>query len=147
MPLSRQRRFPRARRSVPAARAFALETLVEWGADLADRCDDVCLCVSELATNAVLHGVPPGREFCRTLAADGPLLRIEVRDSGGGHPRVMREGAEECGGRGLRLVAASVDDFGVTVHSPGKTVWLVFKAVAEVVPRLANSDETRGVHT
>ncbi len=147
VPLSRQRRFPRARRSVPAARAFALETLVEWGADLADRYDDVCLCVSELATNAVLHGVPPGREFCLTLAADGPLLRIEVRDSGGGHPRVMREGAEECGGRGLRLVAALVDDFGVTVHSPGKTVWLVFKAVAEVVPRLANSDETRGVHT
>ena len=142
VPLSRQRRFPRARRSVPAARAFALETLVEWGADLADRYDDVCLCVSELATNAVLHGVPPGREFCLTLAADGPLLRIEVRDSGGGHPRVMREGAEECGGRGLRLVAALVDDFGVTVHSPGKTVWLVFKAVAEVVPRLANGSSS-----
>ncbi|MFD5697580.1 ATP-binding protein [Streptomyces lasiicapitis] len=128
MPLSRQRRFPRARGSVPAARAFALETLVEWGADVAGRHDDVRLCVSELATNAVLHGVPPGREFCLTLVVDGLLLRIEVRDSGGGCPRVIREGGEECVGRGLRLVEALADDFGVTVHSPGKTVWLVFKA-------------------
>ncbi len=145
VPLSRQRRFPRARDSVPAARAFALEALLEWDADIADRYDDVRLCVSELATNAVLHGVPPGREFCLTLVVDGPLLRIEVRDSGGGAPRVLREGGEECGGRGLRLVAALADDFGVTVHTPGKTVWMVFKAVAEEVSRPVHADATRGV--
>ncbi|WJV51413.1 ATP-binding protein [Streptomyces flavofungini] len=147
MPLSRQRRFPRARDSVPAARAFALETLVEWGVDIADRYEDVRLCVSEVATNAVLHGVPPGREFCLTLVVDGLLFRIEVRDSGGGSPQVIRESGEECSGRGLRLVAALADDFGVTVHTPGKTVWLAFKAVTEVVPSPAHADETRGVCT
>ncbi|MEV0633585.1 ATP-binding protein [Streptomyces sp. NPDC050619] len=125
MPLSRQRRFPRARSSVAAARTFALDTLTEWG--YCDRRDDVRLCVSELATNALLHGVPPGREFCLALDADGPLIRVAVRDSGGGWPEVARESTEECGGRGLRLVAALADDFGVTADNPGKTVWTVFK--------------------
>ncbi|MEU5362934.1 ATP-binding protein [Streptomyces sp. NPDC005925] len=123
--LSRQRRFPRARDSVRAARAFALETLAEWGC--VDRCDDVRLCVSELATNALLHGVPPGREFSLTLVADGPLIRVEVRDSGDGIPLTGRGEVEDCGGRGLRLVTALADDFGFTPCPPGKTVWTVFK--------------------
>ncbi|MFI2432235.1 ATP-binding protein [Streptomyces sp. NPDC018693] len=125
MPLSRQRRFPRTRRSVGAARAFALETLTDWG--YRDRHDDVRLCVSELATNALLHGVPPGREFCLTLDADGPLIRVAVRDSGGGRPQTVRGSTEQCGGRGLNLVEALADDFGVTAERPGKTVWTVFK--------------------
>ncbi|WP_405555713.1 ATP-binding protein [Streptomyces sp. NBC_01171] len=126
MPLLRQRRFPRARRSVGAARIFAVETLPEWG--YRDRQDDIHLCVSELATNAVLHGVPPGREFLLALTVDDASVRIEVRDSGGGVPVVKEGGAEETGGRGLRLVHTLADDFGVTAHNPGKTVWTVFKA-------------------
>nr|WP_078643807.1 ATP-binding protein [Streptomyces varsoviensis] len=108
-----------------AARGFALITLTEWG--ITDRRHDVRLCVSELATNALLHGVPPGREFSLRLVADGSLLRVEVRDSGGGRVGVRHCGADECGGRGLRLVKALSDDFGVTPHVPGKTVWLTFK--------------------
>ncbi|MGW0535775.1 ATP-binding protein [Streptomyces sp. NPDC003032] len=125
MALSRQRRFPRARRSVGAERSFAVETLAEWG--VTDRQDDIRLCVSELATNAVLHGVPPGRQFSLRLVADGPLVRVEVRDSGGGCPEVPCQEVEEVGGRGLFLARALGDDFGVTPHDPGKTVWLVFK--------------------
>jgi anti-sigma regulatory factor (Ser/Thr protein kinase) len=34
---------------------------MEWG--ITDRHDDIRPCVSELATNAVLHGVPPGRQY------------------------------------------------------------------------------------
>nr|WP_016828621.1 ATP-binding protein [Streptomyces viridosporus] len=108
-----------------AARGFALETLDEWGYQ--DRQDDVRLCVSELATNALLHGAPPGREFSLTLVGDGPLVRVEVRDSGGGRPQMMDPEADDCGGRGLHLVMALADDFGVTPHPPGKTVWAVFK--------------------
>ncbi|MGW5047635.1 ATP-binding protein [Streptomyces griseoluteus] len=125
MPLLRQRRFPRARRSVGAAREFAVETLLEWGC--CDRYEDIRLCVSELATNAVLHGVPPGREFLLALTGDGPAIRVEVRDSGGGMPVVGAGGLDECGGRGLLLVQALADDFGVTPHNPGKSVWTVFK--------------------
>ncbi|MFI2613225.1 ATP-binding protein [Streptomyces sp. NPDC018584] len=126
MPLSRQRRFPRARRSVRAARCFAVEVLTEWG--VADRLDDIRLCVSELATNAVLHGVPPGREFCLRLVLDVAFVRVEVVDSGDGQPQVLDQSTEDTGGRGLFLASALSDDFGIISHAPGKTVWLVFKA-------------------
>ncbi|MFH8606725.1 ATP-binding protein [Streptomyces sp. NPDC018029] len=108
-----------------AARTFAVETLTEWG--VADRLDDVRVCVSELATNAVLHGVPSGREFCLRLVVDGALVRIEVRDSGGGCPEVTHPDVDDEGGRGLLIARALADDFGVVPHVPGKTVWLVLK--------------------
>jgi anti-sigma regulatory factor (Ser/Thr protein kinase) len=110
---------------VPAARRFALETLAEWG--YRERQDDVRLCVSELATNALLHGVPPGREYALAVVGEGPLVRIEVRDSGSGGPQVSAAEADGCGGRGLHLVTAFADDFGVTPHDPGKTVWAVLR--------------------
>ncbi|MFI0190622.1 ATP-binding protein [Streptomyces sp. NPDC017082] len=125
MSLLRQRRFPRSPRSVRAARVFVLETLTQWG--YLDRHDDVLICVSELATNAVLHGVPPGREFRVGVVGDGSLIRVEVRASGGGDPEIVRGTAEECGGRGLRIVSALADDLGVTRQNPGKTVWTEFK--------------------
>lgn len=117
-------RYRRERRSVPLAREFARHALADW--DLESRADDVLLCVSELATNALLHGVPPGREYrlCLSLYEDG-LLRAEVHDSGGGEPRVpVRGGAaeEECG-RGLLLVSALADKWGVGERDPGKIVW------------------------
>ncbi|GAA2217576.1 hypothetical protein GCM10010360_36270 [Streptomyces nogalater] len=99
MSLLRQRRFPRSPRSVRAARAFVLETLTQWG--YLDRHDDVLICVSELATNAVLHGVPPGREFCVGAVGSDSLIRIEVRDSGGGDPEIVRGPAEGCGAGGF----------------------------------------------
>ena len=116
--------FPRHRRSVPAARQLTAWALPFWG--LADwpRADDVSLCVSELATNALLHGVPPGRGFLLRVRRDGDVLRVEVHDSGSGTPRVA-EGADE-GGRGLLLVAALSDKWGVEERDPGKVVWCEF---------------------
>ena len=116
---------PAPRASVSAAREFVLTTLVEWNLD--DRQDDIRLCVSELASNALLHGVPPGREFCVRLLLDGHLLRLEVRDSGNGRPTVRQPDHERCTGRGLFLVRELADDFGVIEHVPGKTVWASFK--------------------
>ncbi|WP_346265513.1 ATP-binding protein [Streptomyces prasinus] len=103
---------------MPAARRFALDTLAEWG--YRGREDDVRVCVSELVTNALLHGVPPGRELSLVLVGDGPLVRIEVRDSGGGNPEVRDAAVDDCGGRGLRLVVALADDFGVTPRHSDK---------------------------
>ncbi|MFE4172349.1 ATP-binding protein [Streptomyces sp. NPDC056909] len=57
----------------------------------------------------------------------GLLLRLEVRDSGGGRPEVRSPDADQCSGRGLRLAWELADDFGVTEHAVGKTVWLAFK--------------------
>ncbi|MEU7279607.1 ATP-binding protein [Streptomyces sp. NPDC045431] len=125
MSLSRRQRFPRSRRSVPAARRFTGATLAEWGRT--EREYDIRLCVSELVTNALLHGVPPGREMCVSLTADDEVLRVEVRDSGDGDPQVRHLSAEECTGRGLWVVRELADDFGVSEHVVGKTVWAVFK--------------------
>ncbi|MEV8317274.1 ATP-binding protein [Streptomyces sp. NPDC059900] len=126
MDLTQRQRFPRSPKSVGAARTFALNALTTWG--VVDRLDDIRLCVSELATNALLHGVPPGRDFELGLTTDGTDLHITVRDSGDGRPTPSPLTPDGCGGRGLHLVRELADDFGVTEHSAGKTVWLTFKA-------------------
>lgn len=111
---------------MPAARRFARDALAEW--EVGPRADDVLVCVSELATNALVHGVPPGRGFLlRLLPYDGGV-RVEVHDSGGGVPAVPQaEGGEPAeGGRGLLLVAALADKWGVGSRAPGKIVWCEF---------------------
>lgn len=54
---ARERFYRRERQSVPAARAFTREVLADWR--VRERKYDIVLCVSELATNALVHGVPP----------------------------------------------------------------------------------------
>ncbi|GGU36915.1 ATP-binding protein [Streptomyces violascens] len=119
----RQRFYPRRRQSVPAARNFAAGAVADWG--FFHRIDDILLCVSELTTNALLHGVPPGRGFLlRLRLCEGAVLRVEVHDSGGGVPRVAD--SPDCGGRGLLLVGAVADKWGVGERDPGKAVWCEF---------------------
>ncbi|MFD9001778.1 ATP-binding protein [Streptomyces sp. NPDC059582] len=129
LPPLREKFFRRERRSVPAARRFAYEVLEGWGLAGTDVGDDALLCVSELATNALLHGVPPGRHFLVFLRYDGHVLRVEVHDSGPGVPRVAAGrdgGGRDEGGRGLLLVAALSDKWGVRERELGKVVWCEF---------------------
>ncbi|MGW7256913.1 ATP-binding protein [Streptomyces sp. NPDC054834] len=130
LPVFRERLFRRERRSVPAARRFTYETLAGWR--LADyrRTDDVLLCMSELSTNALLHGVPPGRQFRVLLRYDGCLLHVEVHDSGPGFPRIADRADE--GGRGLLLVAALSDKWGMREREFGKVVWCEFERLSGV---------------
>lgn len=113
---------------MPAARRFTEWSLTYWGLAKWRRAGDVTLCVSELATNALLHGVPPGRRFLLRLRYDGAVVRAEVHDSGAGVPRVAEEagGDEEEGGRGLLLVSVLADKWGVGMRAPGKLVWCEF---------------------
>jgi anti-sigma regulatory factor (Ser/Thr protein kinase) len=127
LPPLRERFFRRERRAVPAARRFAQETLAGWGLAEAGRSEDVLLCVSELATNALLHGVPHGRHFRLFLRYDGALLRVEVHDSGGGVPHLVDKADDgDEGGRGLLLVSALADKWGVGERELGKVVWCEF---------------------
>lgn len=128
----REKFFRRERRSVPAARRFAYDVLDGWGLAGTQRGEDVLLCVSELATNALLHGVPPGKHFLLFLRYDGRVLRVEVHDSGPGTPRIAADAAEGEGGRGLLLVAALSDKWGVEERDPGKRVWCEFARPAGV---------------
>jgi len=104
---------------------FVQQTLTDWGC--VDRFDDVTLCASELATNALLHGAPPGRQYCVTLTLDGPVLRLAVRDTGDRPAPAPPPTEDACSGRGLYLARELSDDLGVTEHAVGKTVWVTFK--------------------
>ncbi|GGZ25911.1 ATP-binding protein [Streptomyces nitrosporeus] len=120
--LFRERFCRRERRSVPLVREFVREAVAEWG--FGARMDEVLLCVSELATNALLHGVPPGRGYAVHLRGDGDVLSVQVHDSGDGVPAVRVPEGEH--GRGLLLVEALADRWGVGERSPGKIVWCEF---------------------
>ncbi|GAA0325747.1 ATP-binding protein [Streptomyces polychromogenes] len=119
--LLRERLFPRAYQTVSSARNFTRETLANW--DAAGRVDDVVLCVSELAANALRYGVPRGRSYRVRLLNFGCCLRVEVHDSGPGRSRITP-------GTGLRIVEAVSDLWGVLPRSPGKVVWAEFRSDA-----------------
>ncbi|WP_443078683.1 ATP-binding protein [Streptomyces sp. NBC_01497] len=95
--------------------------------------------VAELAANAVTHGRVPGRDFRLTLRVTGGLLRIEVADTRGERlPELGRPGSDAESGRGLLLVDALADRWGVADdHCSGKIVWAELRVVppGHVVPR------------
>ncbi|MET9494850.1 ATP-binding protein, partial [Streptomyces sp. NPDC006552] len=119
LPFQREAFYTRERKSIPAARAFTAWALHDWQA--IERLDDVLLCVSELATNALLHGVPPGRGFRLHIAMCAHrVVRIEVHDSGGGTVAAQVPRPEAEHGRGLQLVAALADQWGGGGRDPGQ---------------------------
>ncbi|MFE7712013.1 ATP-binding protein [Streptomyces sp. NPDC057486] len=117
------------RRGARLARLLAVTELRTWGAPqgLTERAE---LVVAELAANAVLHGLVPGRCFRLTLVFDPAAgrLRVEVTDARGEvYPQPPPADAEpealHSGGRGLLLVAALADHWDCVPHPPGgKTV-------------------------
>ncbi|GAA2248166.1 hypothetical protein GCM10010415_03170 [Streptomyces atrovirens] len=118
-----------------AARALLRKALTEWaelalpGAEhLTGRVgDDATLIASELVTNAVVHAGTEVRVACRLEEETGALV-VEVADQ---HPSRAPRGSEPEGppydtpeyGRGLRLVAALSEAWGITYRPGTKTVW------------------------
>ncbi|MDT0267957.1 ATP-binding protein [Streptomyces sp. DSM 44915] len=119
-----QARYPRHQANVKAARSLARQVAREWGLD--QLAHDLTLVVSELVTNAIVHGkTAQGREVLLTFDLTPFHLRVEVRDSGDGCPR--RQGGGVNGdsetGRGLDVVEAITSRWGVAERVIGKTVW------------------------
>ncbi|MBO3749384.1 ATP-binding protein [Streptosporangiaceae bacterium NEAU-GS5] len=114
--------------SVAAARELVRRELPAWGRS--DLVDDCLLIVSELVTNAVRHG---GSAIALRLFADGDAVRGEVYDPGDGVPRPRDPDHDSTDGRGLHIVDALTDAWGV-IHSPrgGKSVWFVAGACSLV---------------
>lgn len=85
---------------------------------------DAELAVSELVTNAIRHGGPPVRLRLKVQdrGPGAPRLRIEVQDGGSGSPRLHAVGAEAVSGRGLALVQAVSQEWGVRSAGTGKVV-------------------------
>ncbi|MFF5981621.1 SpoIIE family protein phosphatase [Streptomyces olindensis] len=121
-----------------AARALVRAALAEWtdlglpGAEhLTDRlADDATLVVSELVTNAVVHAGTDVEMECRLEGGDDratAALVVEVSDHHpsraprGGEPETPHDTPEY--GRGLRLVGALSEAWGITYRTGRKTVW------------------------
>lgn len=108
-------------RAIPVARQWAEGRLAACGFD--GMLGDALLVVSELVTNAVVHG---GGMVTVRLRPTASGVRIEVADSGAGEPEVREappEGELRAGGYGLLIVDALSDRWGVEREGTAKTVW------------------------
>jgi anti-sigma regulatory factor (Ser/Thr protein kinase) len=86
------------------------------------RADDILLLVSELVTNALVHGRPSVRLRLR----NGPArVIVEVHDGATFLPRKLRPTPDDEHGRGLQLVALLADRWGTRPTADGKCVWCV----------------------
>uniref|UniRef100_A0AAU2A6I7 ATP-binding protein n=1 Tax=Streptomyces sp. NBC_00093 TaxID=2975649 RepID=A0AAU2A6I7_9ACTN len=110
-------------RSVPLARTRTARLVVEWGHP--GLAGDVALVVSELMTNALLHGSLRGRLIRVRLTLAAAALRVEVSDPRAERVPCPREvTGDDQFGRGLLLVGALAGRWGVGPREGvGKTVW------------------------
>ncbi len=112
--------------AVGAVRRRLRVALEHWGvpAELADTAE---LLASELVTNALVH-TGRGAVFDAVLT-DAARLRVEVQDAAGGRVPNRRAASETAtSGRGLLLVEALADDWGVQLRADGKTTWFELSA-------------------
>uniref|UniRef100_UPI0034DDEDF7 ATP-binding protein n=1 Tax=Streptomyces flavofungini TaxID=68200 RepID=UPI0034DDEDF7 len=125
------------RRGARLARLLAVEQLRSWELPT----DTAAHVVAELAANAALHARVPGRDFRLAMTVAADTLRIELIDARSDRlPAVQHQpsgdgdgsGSSGSGsgsgsgetGRGLLLVEALADRWGVTLASAFcKTVW------------------------
>jgi phosphoserine phosphatase RsbU/P len=85
------------------------------------------LVLSELVTNAVMHGATPIQVV---VTGEAGKLRIDVADGDTRAPRpeLCVGNAEQDGGRGLQIVDALSREWGTTTHEHGKSVWAEISA-------------------
>jgi len=115
-------RFRIRRDSVAAARRRVGEILIEWR--LSHLVEDAVLITSELATNVVNHTKGTGDYFELALRRRDSVLVLEVSDSYQWQmPELRKATPEDLHGRGLFLVDALAESWGVRPRSTGKTVW------------------------
>jgi anti-sigma regulatory factor (Ser/Thr protein kinase) len=111
--------LPRSPASVGTARRFIEARTAAWsfpepvGAQLA-------LIGSELVTNAVLHA---RTELTLTLELRDGRVRISVKDRSQAPPTLRHYQADALTGRGLGVVAALSDSWGISTAADGKVVW------------------------
>ncbi|MFE0762167.1 ATP-binding protein [Streptomyces smyrnaeus] len=118
-------RFRISKVSVPKAREHVRQVLRVW--KLGHVSDDAVLLASELATNVVAHAAQGiGEYFELALRRRDGVLVLEVSDSYQWEmPELRKPGPEETSGRGLLLVDALSQAWGVRPRAgAGKTVWV-----------------------
>jgi anti-sigma regulatory factor (Ser/Thr protein kinase) len=109
--------------SARQARAAVRHALAAWGID--DPGGDAELLASELAANAAEHaGGPVTLALHRHSGPGGrPGITCEITDTAPRQPRRQQAGADAERGRGLAIISALADDYGVRPGPGGKTTW------------------------
>ncbi|MFK0295740.1 ATP-binding protein [Streptomyces sp. NPDC090442] len=91
--------------------------------------DPAALGVTELLANVHRHARPSKQctvELCVLL----DQLTVSVHDLDPRLPRLRTAGSWETSGRGLALIAALSESWGVRPHDPGKIVWFTLPALS-----------------
>jgi anti-sigma regulatory factor (Ser/Thr protein kinase) len=117
------RSFDTTTSSASEARRFVRGITEQYGSPDLEQWAE--LLVSELVTNALRYASEPVEVG---VDLDGRRLRVEVCDDGEGMPRVVHESVWSDHGRGLRLVAAISDRWGVFSELDGKRVWFELRS-------------------
>ncbi|MGH3459526.1 ATP-binding protein [Aeromicrobium sp.] len=118
--------------SVPGARRFVIDGLLDWGRERL--VDDAALCVTEMAANSALHS---GSPYMHVGLSDlEPAVRLSVEDAGGlvplpavAPPPAPRSGdlppIEALGttGRGLAIVSVLAEGWGIEERVDGRRIW------------------------
>lgn len=107
------------------AREFVSGMCLSWNAT--DFVEPGNLVVSELVTNAVTHAETDVRV---DVTLSGDVLTVGVHDDAPGEPVIQPPSRHRLGGRGLAMVAAFAESWGVRRDRPGKTVWCRLTAPA-----------------
>ncbi|MEU5894515.1 PAS domain S-box protein [Streptomyces sp. NPDC047461] len=114
--------LPATASAVSIGRSFVIKTLSDWGCVPA--ADDARLLVSEILTNAVQHAEGPLVLHLRRTETD---LAVEISDLSPHLPQPRLASEDEESGRGLILVDAIADTWGVRPDERGKTTWFTLR--------------------
>lgn len=120
-------RIPRRPEEVQRARHWFRSCLRDWHDDDAAAAESI---FAEVAANAFRHS---RGQITVTVRLSPRAVRCDVRDSSWRRPRRMSgQDLELEDGRGMLIVTALADAWGVRRHLPGKTVW--FELHARIPP-------------
>jgi anti-sigma regulatory factor (Ser/Thr protein kinase) len=113
--------FVAAEEEVAVLRRNVRAHLGAWG--LPDLVDEAQLCLSELVTNVITH-VGVGTPTTLVVQLTGPFLRIEVHDPDTrALPTLTSTDDDSERGRGMALVGAVTDRWGVQLGADRKVTW------------------------
>lgn len=105
--------------SAGVAREVVAWQLREWHVERL--CDDAAVVVTELISNAVRHAAT---DVELTVVPIENGIRLEVRDGSARELHQRTSAKTDEGGRGLQLVDALADRYGVLPDGEGKRVWV-----------------------
>lgn len=92
-----------------------------------DRLDEAELLVSEVVTNALRYGAAPVE---LAVSCDAERVLVKVRNRGTERPRLVHPTMSDEGGRGLVLVDALSDQWGVQGDQNATVVWFSLRSVS-----------------